>query len=169
MEAPDVTPAFVQSAYQHCARIAIGMLSSQGGLHPQLFFVGAPAQGDDASSSKIARVGQQAMAAFHATPEGADRLGPFIRQSLDPTSRESQALHGQLGRPVAAVHLCQAIAPAEVTITSPSGEAPATTIDGRRECLLVTVYTSSGHHVVWCPIHRDTNGQLRSQIVPLEL
>lgn len=159
------SPALVRSAYEHCTRLAIGMLTSQGMLHPQLFFVGAPTTPDDASTSKVARVGEQAMATFHATQAGADQLAHFIQQSLATAWAQARALRDQIGQPLVAVHACQALVAPDAPIVYPEGAEAAVHSDGRRQCLLVTVHTLHGQQSVWCPIYRHADGQLASQIV----
>lgn len=162
--------AFLQSAYEHCARIAIGMLTSQGNLAPQLFFVGGPARVNDASTSKIARVGPQAMAAFHASEAGASQLAPFIQRALDPSQPEARALRPQIGQNQLAVHACHALMPASTPMPAlPHGALPACHPDGRLECVLVTVHTSQQQYTAYCPVYRNAAGELRSAIAPLNL
>ncbi len=159
--------AFVHSAYEHCARIAIGLLTSRGELAPQLFLVGAPAQGDDAATSKMAHAGEAAMAAFHADEAGASRLLPFIQNLLDAQHEQGRAMAAQLGGPVVAVHACHAIAPAGAAQPCAEGLQPVLRPDGRAECLLVTVHTPSHSRSAWSPLGQDAEGQLRLSIAPL--
>jgi len=158
--------ALVRSAYEHCRRIAIGMLTSQGDLPPQLFFVGRPAQGDDAASSKIARVGTQAMATFHANQASADQLIPFIRRTLDPASEEGKALRKQIGPCKIAVHACHALVPADPPLQYPDNAKPALRPDGRRECILITVHTLAHSATLYCPVYRDAAGALQAARAP---
>ncbi|MCL4769692.1 MAG: hypothetical protein KJZ76_05015 [Burkholderiaceae bacterium] len=163
------SPAFLQSAYTHCTRIAIGLFTSRGQLPPQLFFVGPPAQGDDASTSKVARTGEQAMAIFHASAHSADQLLPFIRKALNPAYEQGKSLQQQIGSPAVAVHVCHALVSQDAPLTYPEDTQPAVRADGRRECLLVTVHTSTDSHSTMCPIYRDASGAQQSAIAPLAL
>lgn len=163
------SPAFLQSAYTHCTRIAIGMLTSQGQLVPQLFFVGPPAQGDDASTSRIARAGDQAMAGFHASERAADQLVPFVRKALSAETPQGKSLQQQLGGPAVAVHVCHALVKADTSMAYPEQAQPVLHADGRRECLVVTLHTPAGSHSSFCPVYRDADGQTRAAIVPLAL
>lgn len=161
------SPAFLQSAYTHCTRIAIGLFTSRGHLPPQLFFVGPPAQGDDAGTSRIARIGEQAMAHFHASEHSADQLKPFIHKTLNPAYEQGKALQQQIGSPAVAVHICHALVSQDTPITYPEDTQPVVRADGRRECLLVTVHTGTDSHHGICPIYRDANGAQQSAITPL--
>lgn len=170
----DATPsgpdAFAQSAYRHCARLAIGMLTSRGSLSPQLFFVGPPADGADASASRMALAGEQALAAFHTSPDGAERLSAFIESALDPHHAQGQALAQQLGRVAAAVHACHVLLPADVPMMALEDGTPASAVaDGRRECLLIKLHLPGGsQYAAMCPVVRDAgSGALRAAIAPL--
>ncbi len=160
--------AFVLSAYAHCARLAIGLLTSRGSLTPQLFLVGAPAQGDDAGTSRVARAGEQALAAFHADEASAGQLPDFIRSLLDPQHERGAALARQLGTPLVLVYACHALAPADTPLPQvDEGLQPVVRPDGRSECLLVSVHTSRGSASAWSPLGRAADGELRLAIGPL--
>ena len=158
--------ALVRSAYEHCSRIAIGMLTSQGELSPQLFLVGLPSQGDDAATSKIARVGTSAMTTFHASQASADQLIPFILRTLDQDSEEGKALRRQIGPCKVAVHACHALVSEDTPLLYPNHGQPSVRSDGRRECILITTHTAAQNVVVHCPIYRDAGGALQSNSVP---
>lgn len=161
--------AFVQSAYAQCARIALGLLSARGGLSPQLFLVGPPASGqDDAATSRMAHAGEQAVAALHADTAQADQLVQYIGQMIDPRHDQGRALARQLGSPVIAVHACHAIVPQGLELACPEGAQPVTRPDGRREALLVTVYTQDHRQSAWCALHRNADGALASDIAALD-
>ena len=163
--------ALTQSAYQHCARLAIGMLTERGGLSPQLFFVGTPARGNDASTSRVALAGEQALAAFHTSDAGANKLAGFVRDALDAQHERGNALARQLGGVAAAVHACHALLPAHLELPSLADGTPAHTLDdGRSECLLISVYLpDGGGYNAYCPVARDAaTGALRSAIAPLQ-
>lgn len=170
--APTPAPgSLAQSAYQHCARLAIGMLTERGSLSPQLFFVGPPANGSDASTSRVALAGEKALAAFHTSEDGADKLAGFVRNTLDPRHQQNHALAQQLGGVAAAVHACHVLLPAHIELPALADGTPAHTLaDGRRECLLISLYLPEGSsYNAYCPIARDAvSGALRSAIAPLQ-
>jgi len=159
--------AFVHSAYEHCARICIGLLTSRGEMAPQLFLVGAPARGNDAATSKVASAGEQALAAFHADEAGARQLQSWIGQLLDARQPQGQALAQQLGAPLVAVHACHVLAPAGSAPACAPGLQPVLHADGRAQCLLLTVHTGAYSQSAWIPLGRDENGTVRLTIAPL--
>lgn len=159
--------AFVHSAYEHCARICIGLLTSRGEMPPQLFLVGAPARGHDAATSKVASAGDQAMAALHADEASASRLQALVRDLLDPAHLQGRALAGQLGAPVVAVHACHVLAPAGAAPACAPGLQPVRHADGRTECLLLTVHTGAYSQSAWIPLGQDEAGTVRLTIAPL--
>jgi hypothetical protein len=159
---------FIRNAYEHCARIAIGMLTSKGSLSPQLFFVGHPLTENDPATSKIALAGAQAMHAFHASSEGADQLIPFIRQALAPDSKPGLALQKQIGRAQLAVHACHALVDSDIGMQYPPGCEALKHADGKKECILVTVHTSSHSQIAYCPVYRNSQGALECKIAELQ-